>query len=158
MSTRIVLNGKTAWASKDYWDAQPRRDMLIRRERQVQKVGELNAAAQAKAAEEAEYVHPPRASPALPGQPFTDPDGATYRLVDNLSAADVWVGAGTLMAWYKVPYAQVVDWVRRGLVDGVIQRGSPTKRYRVIDAAGCLAEAQAFATAQAKVKGAKKPK
>lgn len=138
MSARVIKDGKTLYATRDWLAAQPKTDMLIRTTRQVRAVEQLN---QAKAQTDAQVAAlAPRASPSLPGVPYLDPDGATYRVVDNLSAADVWVTAGVVMGWYRVPYAKVVEWVRRGLLDGVIQRGSPTKRYRVIDPAGCLAE------------------
>jgi hypothetical protein len=140
VSARIIRDGRTVWASREWVAAQPKNDMLIRTTRQVRAVDEQNAAkAQADAAVAALA---PRVSPSLPGVPYLDPDGATYRVVDNLSAADVWVTAGVVMGWYAVPYAKVVEWVRRGLIDGVIQRGSPTKRYRIIDPAGCMAESK----------------
>jgi hypothetical protein len=134
MSTRLVLNGRTAFATRDWW-AQQRRDKRDKRTMEAER--EL-----AKTLEE----HPPDPLPPprrVPGQPIRDlAEGVTYRHTTvALLPADGWVTAQTVMGWYGVTYQRVVDWVRAGLLDAAIARGSSTKRYRVLDAAACERDA-----------------
>ena len=75
---------------------------------------------------------PPRP---VTGRPWKDPDtGVVYRVLPALDAREC-VPATTVMAWYGVGHAAVLEWARVGLLDAVRTAASPTLRYRVLDAA-----------------------
>lgn len=78
-----------------------------------------------------------------PGVEEFDPhDRVRYRVVRELSPAEGWVTAATMLDWFQCPFNRVLDWARRGLVEVAQERGSPTRRYRVMDPTRCMAEAR----------------
>ncbi len=149
MSTRLIVRGRTAWASRDYWQEERQRLVDARVHR-----------AEKRLAEDLEE-HPPepaQRSPQLPGIPWTCPvDGVTYRKVHKLTAAEGWVTAAIVMGWYGVSHEQVIKWVRRGIIDAAVEEYSPTKRYRVLIPNVCDAESRVLKNAPAPVP-AKKPR
>lgn len=64
---------------------------------------------------------------------YVDPrSGIAYEMKDRLDPKE-WVTADTLMRWYSASFTQVVAWVNHGRIAAAMERGSPTKRYRVRD-------------------------
>lgn len=125
MSSRIVWNGRTLWASRDY---RPYRPMPVGRT----KTGEVVSPAPI-----------PADSPDSPfraGVPYTDPeDKITYRVVAKLDLREGWGTAAFWMARYHVTWDVLVEWVERGWLDAAMEQGSPTKRFRCRDEGRLLA-------------------
>ncbi len=64
---------------------------------------------------------------------YIDPkSGIAYELKDRLDPRE-WVTADVLMGWYSASFEMVVAWVSHGRLAAAMERGSPTKRYRVRD-------------------------
>lgn len=80
-------------------------------------------------------LSPEDPQPAAPlGAIYQDPvDKVNYRVVDHLDLGEGWCTELQLTRHYHVDREVLLDWARRGLVDPVIERGSPTRRYRVRD-------------------------
>lgn len=58
--------------------------------------------------------------------------GIAYEIKDRLDPRE-WVTADVLMGWYSASFDMVVAWVNHGRIAAAMERGSPTKRYRVRD-------------------------
>ena len=114
MASRIVIRGRQAWAS-NAWRKRPPPELIDR-----EKVA-------------------PVLGPILPrsvGTPFTDPDEhVTYRVVEYIDPRDGWCLASQLMKLYDTTYGGILKCVERGMIDGVMEKSSPTKRFRVRDSA-----------------------
>lgn len=134
------MRGRTAWATPDYYRAEREHKQFLR----------TNRAEQNLARDLEENPPPPfERSPQLPGVPVDDAvDRVTYRVLGKLTPADGWVTLATVMRWYAVEREQVFAWVRRGAIDAAMEHGSPTKRFRVLDAATCTREGKAPPVAQ----------
>lgn len=64
---------------------------------------------------------------------FIDPkSGLAYEMKDRLDPRE-WVTADVVMGWYSASFEMVVAWVTHGRLSAAMERGSPTKRYRVLD-------------------------
>jgi hypothetical protein len=139
MSTRLIVNGRTVFATADYLrDQKLQRRFAKSRKAEIEEIIEQQN-------KEPEPVATPvrRRSPFLPGQPFHCPaDKVVYRIIARLNPAEGWVTGGVVMGWYGVDYPKVLEWVKRGLLDAAMEQGSPTKRFRVLDPAACKAEAK----------------
>jgi hypothetical protein len=135
--TRVILNGQTRYATHDW---RPTASDRLGRVRSPEPAESIITDVDPNTG--VRDAPPPRRRPE-PGTLVTAEDGATYRVLKKLNDADGWVPAGVVMAWYGVPHVQVIAWLRRGLLDGAIEAGSPTYRYRVVDAAGCRRECNA---------------
>jgi hypothetical protein len=59
--------------------------------------------------------------------------GLQYTIHDMLAMGDGWVSVTTVMEWYSIGYDRVLQLLKTGLLDGAVQRGCPTKFYRVRD-------------------------
>jgi hypothetical protein len=119
VGARILIHGRVAWQSPGL------------RPRHTVRVDPVDAYGNPVGAASAPVYKP--SLPERPGVPWTDEDGTVYRVVTKLDAAEGWVGAETVMGWYGVGYDDVARWVREGVLDGAMEAGSPSKRFRVRD-------------------------
>lgn len=70
---------------------------------------------------------------ALRASEYIDPkSGIAYELKDKLDPRE-WVTADVVMGWYSASFEMIVAWVSHGRLAAAMERGSPTKRYRVRD-------------------------
>lgn len=122
MASRITINGKIQWSSRDW------RNPTLGRQSEALTLDQV-------------YPQPPPSDiPPRVGAPFTDPDdGVTYRVVANINPLDGWCLAEQLTKHYNIPYKVLMHWARIGLVDALMEHGSPVKRYRPRDGAKCKA-------------------
>lgn len=83
------------------------------------------------------------------GRPYFDKDDKlNYRLIDKLRLEEGWCTADQLVDHYKINYAELLDWARRGVVDPAMEFGCPTKRYRVLQPNHASQRAKAFRAKQ----------
>jgi hypothetical protein len=138
MSTRVMVRGKTVFATPDFWREERSRQRFEHERRAVQRlVRDLEDSPPA----------PEFRSQSIRGVPVYDPSsGITYREIHTLNAIDGWVTAETVMRWYKLPdFKTVAAWVRAGLLDAAFESTSPTRRFRVLAPDACQREAEKVA-------------
>jgi hypothetical protein len=146
VSTRVLLRGKTVFATPDFWREERDRQRFEHERRALQRLER-----------DLEESPPPLEFRAqgIRGIPHYDPaSGITYREVRKLDAIDGWVTAETVMRWYEIAdFKTVAVWVRKGLLDAAFESTSPTRRYRVLAPDACAREAALTPKPQKKRRG-----
>lgn len=147
MGTRIVIGGRVQWATPDHIRAEMRK----RADRRIEDPLTDDGVAPADRPEN-KYIpiSDPRPMPAALGGTIKDDDGIVFRIVSKLNLQEGWCLASQLMQHYRVPYAVIIDWALKGLVDPVMEHRSPTKRFRVRDDDRCRKSAAAWKASQKK--------
>ena len=113
MSTRMVMNGRLVYTNEFAPRPVP---ALIDRDKVMAVVPEP--------AERVREV----------GKPFYDEDDdLNYRVVEWLDPRAGWLLGEQVMKRYNIGFGTVLKLARMGIIDPAMERGSPTKRYRVRD-------------------------
>lgn len=116
MSTRMYINGRPVFVSVGKARAQ---------------APAVDAFAVTKGNEDALPKPPPPPDPTTFWEDVRY--GVRFRFVDVLQPADAWVSASTVQYWYSLSYDMLMDCVKRGLVDCVIDKATKARRFRVLD-------------------------
>ena len=135
MSARIIDAQGRVIASSG-WGLRPIADRLV----QITSPERTQAEIVAERANAAVYIDPK--------------SGLAYQIKEKLDPKE-WVTADILMGWYSASFPMVVSWVNHGRVAAAMERGSPTKRYRVLDPKYLLDEKVRRLSGNKRLKGIK---